>query len=283
MDIRLPQGADELPRHMAKIEAACRAGAAIPEMVGMTIAGSFALGIADECSDVDLQLVAYDDGFDAVVRAQDDVIHACGTAVARFSAEHTGLPELTIVLYDDLVHVDFLPIKLSKLATKNKGLPAQVLWEREGSITPELSKPVAEEGGLDLEWFEHRVWTWFWYVQSKILRGEIYEALDGLAWPRITVLFPLLGATRGTAASGARRIEPLMDDLAEAFSRTAGGSNREDALNALRASAELYTTLADPLLRERGVELASDARAIVGAALEAGLAWRPRGRRAQTA
>ena len=275
MDIKFPEGADRLPRHRAKIEAACRFGIDLPQLAGMAIAGSFALGIADEHSDVDLKLVTTDAGYDAVVDAQTELIAACGTPVARFPADHTGLPELTIVLYDDLVHVDLLPVKLSELADKNQGLPAQVLWERDGSLTRELAKSRAASMPPDVQWMEQRVWTWFWYLHSKILRGEIYEALDGLAWFRATVLFPLLGATRGSDVSGARRIEALMKDLDESFARTTTRADRAEAMDALRASSALYLKLADPLLKERGVELAAHARSTVSAALEAGLGWAP--------
>jgi hypothetical protein len=44
---------------------------------------------------------------------------------------------------------------------------------------------------------------------------------------------------------------------------------------ALRATHALYTSLADPLIKQHGIESATDARATVGAALDAGLAWRP--------
>lgn len=247
----------------------------VSEMAGMAVAGSFALGIADEYSDVDLQLVATDDGYDAVVAAQEEVIAACGTPVARFPADHTGLPELTIVLYDDLVHVDFLPIRLSDLAGKNQGLPAKVLWERDGSVTRELAKPADRKQAVDLEWIERRMWTWFWYAQSKILRGEVYEALDGLAWLRATVLFPLLGATRGENVSGARRVESLLAELADDFARTSSGPDRAAVMDALRTVHALYTRMADPLLEERGIEPATAARAAVTAALDEGLDWRP--------
>jgi hypothetical protein len=274
MDIHLPPGAAGLPRHRAKIEAACASGMRVSALAGMAIAGSFALDIADEYSDVDLKLVTTDDGYDDVVTAQDELIAACGNAVARFPADHTGLPELTIVLYDDLVHVDLHPIRLSELAEKNAGMPALVLWERDGSVTRELAKPGPQQPPVDLEWIERRVWTWFWYLHSKILRGEIYEALDGLAWLRVQVLFPLVGAARGESVAGARRVERLLVGIEDAFAATSGTADREGAMKALRSAADLYTTLADPLLEARAIERPDEARTVVGAALAAGLDWR---------
>jgi hypothetical protein len=275
MDWSLPPGTDTFPLHRAKIEAACRWGAARDELVGMAISGSFALGIADDYSDVDLKLVTTDEGHDSIVGAQNDLIRACGTAIARFPADHTGLPELTIVLYDDLVHVDLHPIRLSELATKNAGMPATVLWERDGAVSRALAASHAQPPTIDLEWIERRIWTWFWYLQSKVLRGEIYEVLDGLAWLRGEVLYPLLGAVRQRPVAGARRIEPLLDDAAPGFAATAPRVDRAEVMDALRATAELYRRLADPLLRARGIPEATAARVAVGDALTEGLDWRP--------
>ena len=275
MDVRLPQSAEKLPLHLAKIDKAARAGIGMPQLEGMIISGSFALGIADAYSDVDLKLVTTDEGYDDVADALDRLIDGCGRVVARFSAEHTGLPELTIVLYDDLVHVDFLPVRLSELYSKNAGMPALILWDRSDRVARELDRPSPPPSPVDLEWIERRVWTWFWYLQSKVLRGEIYEALDGLAWLRATVLFPLLGATRATAVAGARRIEPLLKELASDFAATSSRSEGAEVMEALRATARLYELLADPLLEKNSVATEDAARRVVRAALGAGLDWRP--------
>jgi hypothetical protein len=43
------------------------------------------------------------------------------------------------------------------------------------------------------------MWTWSWYIQTKVLRGELYEALDGLQYVRDNVLFKLLAMHAGNA------------------------------------------------------------------------------------
>jgi hypothetical protein len=46
-------------------------------------------------------------------------------------------------------------------------------------------------------------------------------------------------------------------------------------MEALRAEMDLYRRLADPLLAQHGVDLATEARTVILRALEAGLDWTP--------
>lgn len=119
------------------------------------------------------------------------------------------------------------------------------------------------------------MWTWSWYVQTKVLRGELYEVLDGLQFVRDRVLFRLLAMQRGERASAARRVEARTGMWARQFAETLPVLSRESMLTALRASMALYQSLADPLLDRYGVEVSGDARAVVLEALEAGFAWKP--------
>src|SRR5512132_3625515 len=128
MDFALPPTFDRFPRHRAKAEAACRAALADPDVVGMAVTGSFATGIADDVSDVDLRLYARSGTVETVVARVPELAAACGRVVALFVAEHLGIPTLTIVLFDELVHVDFDVISVDRAAEHNEGLPAVVLW-----------------------------------------------------------------------------------------------------------------------------------------------------------
>ncbi|HZN43043.1 MAG TPA: hypothetical protein VFC08_04855, partial [Actinomycetota bacterium] len=106
MEFDIPASFEPLPRHRAKVEAAVRAGLEIEDVVAMAVAGSFAVGNADELSDVDLRFYVAETAVDRTVRAIPAIAASCGTVIASFSGEHVGAPALTIVLYDDLVHVD---------------------------------------------------------------------------------------------------------------------------------------------------------------------------------
>ena len=138
--------------------------------------------------------------------------------MALFVADHLGIPSLTIVLYDDLVHVDFDVISVDRAAEHNQALPAVVLWERD-PISAALPGTYESDVAADVRWMEARIWTWSWYIQSKVLRGELYEALDGLQYVRGQVLFRLLALGRGDRPSGGRRAEAVVGAHADARSR----------------------------------------------------------------
>ena len=131
MDVVLPAPFNRFPRHRAKAEAACRAALADSDVVAMVVTESFATGGADELSDVDLRVYVRTVAVERVVARIPDLAAAAGRVVALFVAEHLGIPTLTIVLYDDLVHVDFDVVAADRAAEHNDGLPAVVLWERE--------------------------------------------------------------------------------------------------------------------------------------------------------
>ena len=276
MDVALPPTFEGLPRHRDKALAASRAAQADPDVIGMAVTGSFATGEADELSDVDLRLYARPDAVEGVVARVPDLAASCGDVVARFGADHLGIPGLTIVLYDDLVHVDFDVVAADRATEHNEGLPAVILWERE-PISARLPGTFEPDVATQVRWMEARIWTWSWYIQSKILRGELYEALDGLQYVRDRVLFRLLAFHGDRRPAGGRRAESFVGEHADAFARTVPTArDPETVLGALRAEVDLYRRLADPLLARHGVEPAAEARSVVLRALELGMGWTPR-------
>lgn len=182
MPLQLPAVLDALPMHRDKVERACGFGLSVPEILGMAIAGSFAAGGADIYSDVDLRVVVEDAALDAVFARRTEMSLSCGTVVAGFTGEHVGDPHLLIVLYDDLVHVDFDFTRLSDLAADNQGRSGLVLWERGDHLSRRLPGDHHPDRRGELSWIESRFWTWIWYVQSKILPGR---ALRGTRWPPV--------------------------------------------------------------------------------------------------
>jgi predicted nucleotidyltransferase len=275
MDVVLPARFDRFPRHRAKAEAACRAALADADILAMVVTGSFATGDADELSDVDLRVYVRPGAVEGVVARVPDLAAAGGRVVALFVAEHLGIPTLTIVLYDDLVHVDFDVVAADRAAEHNDGLPAVVLWERE-PISDALPGTYAPEVAAGLRWLEARIWTWSWYIQSKVLRGELYEALDGLQYVRDQVLFRLLAFHGDRRPAGGRRAEAAVGEHRDPFARTVPTSlDPTSFLAALREEIDLYRRLADPLLERHGIQTA-EARTVVLRALDLGLDWTPR-------
>ena len=275
MELALPPGIDRLPRHHARLEAICSAALDDDRILGIGVGGSFAAGHPDEYSDLDLQLAVDDGRVGDVGRDLPDLAGRAGGVVASFTAEHVGFPNMLIVLYEDLLHVDLEPIAASDIGARNAGLATHVVWEREAAISSRLGVQAQDDAAAQLRWFEHRMWTWCWYVQSKILRGELYEAIEGLQYLRNNVLFPLVARRRGDRPSGSRRVESILDELEGRFRETVPRHDADEALSALRASMSLYLELADPLLEGHGIDRLEDARELVLRALELGRDWEP--------
>jgi predicted nucleotidyltransferase len=275
MELSLPSRTEPFPVHRRRLEAVCRIAMSEPKVLGMLIGGSFASGEADPYSDLDMQFVVEDQEAEASAKIMRRVAERAGPMVAAFFAEHVGLPHMLIVLYRDLIHADFEPVAISRVGSRNAGLASHVLWERDGIVSSALPGNYEEDHAADLRWIEDRMWTWGWYVQTKVLRGELYEALDGLQYMRDNVLFKLLAMHRGERLSAARRVEARTGEWTQQFADTLPVLSRESMMKSLRASMALYQTLADLLLHKYGVEECRAARAVVLDALEAGLAWNP--------
>lgn len=274
-EIHLPASIEALRDHQAKLLALAHAAMEDPDILGMTIKGSFALESADEFSDLDLSFVIREGAYEDALGRRLELAGAPEEPVASFTADHLGVPELLIVLYDDLVHVDFRYVPLNDFPDPQEDLPCRVVWERDGVLTERLSGALPAQSHLDLAWIEARMWTWVWYTHAKILRGEVYEALDALQFLRSTVLFPLVAVTRGERPRASRRAEELVGDLGEDFAATVASPSRSATMQALEKTVHLYLHLADPLLRRRGIPKAQRARNVVLRALQAALELKP--------
>ncbi len=275
VDFVLPPAIDQLPRHKQHLVAACEMGLSEPDVLGMAIAGSFVDGTPDAYSDLDIRIVLEDGSFQRVFPRREELARACGSLVAAFTGEHVGEPNLFITLYEDLVHVDCLFAELAEAPDKNDGRRVHVLWQHDDRVGKALSRPYIADPFADLTYLETRMWTWTWYIQSKILRGELWEAVSGLTTLRNVVIFRLLAMTMSLRHRGSRFAEELVGEHAASIERTHGTLDKGPLLDALRTTVRLYLKLADPLLTQYGVDPVRAARSAVLPALEAGLLWQP--------
>jgi hypothetical protein len=275
MQIVLPKAIDDFPLHRQRLIAACDVGAAESEVIGMAISGSFAYGTPDAYSDLDLRVVVADGSLDRVFERKEAFARRCGPLVAAFTGEHVGEPHLLITLYSDLIHVDYLFTDLAGAAERNEGRPVHVLWQREPAVTAALSRTPTLDPVADLTYMESRIWTWAWYIQSKILRGELWEAASGINFVRDVVIFRLFAVVNQERFRGARFAESVVGEHGSAVTRTLSGLDRQELLEALRTEVRLYREIGDPLLARYGVQPNQAARATVLAALGKGLDFVP--------
>ncbi|MNM57855.1 hypothetical protein D3C81_690730 [compost metagenome] len=215
-------------------------------IVGVAAAGSYANGKMDEFSDLDMVIAVDPSCIAAVMDERHRIAAELGPLVAAFTGEHVGEPRVLICLYDGEdgnapLHVDLKFVSLSDVATRVDDL--LVLWERDGQLSRALQAEVPHFPAPDLQWIEDRFWVWIHYAALKIGRGELFEAVDFLAFLRARVLGPLILVEAGAQPAGVRRVETAAPLRAAQLQCTVAAYNAVSCIGCLHAAVELYRAL----------------------------------------
>lgn len=254
------------PVHRAFLESALPTLRGQPGLVGLAAGGSFAQGALDAYSDLDLVVVTTPEAFAPLLQDGPRLAASLGPLLGAFRGEHVGEPRLLICMYGPpLLHVDLKFVASDALAERVED--PVVLWDRDGTLRAGLAQGRATYPQPSFQWIEDRIWTWVHYLAVKIARGELFEALDGLAFLRGRVLGPLLLAEAGALPNGVRRFEERVPGQVAALRATLGAHERGACLAALEAAVELYTAL-----RERAAPAELERRAAAERAARAFLA-----------
>jgi len=210
----IPRGVSNLeglPEHRGVLERAVAHFQDDDRVVALILGGSLARGAPDFYSDVDLYIVARDDDFDAVFAERDTAAEAAGNPLFRFVVNPVpGGSTDQIAVYRGPVKLDLMYYRESDLSSGWKWGGCSVLKDTSGagivvSRSAGLAHPPPPPEALrDLD---QRFWTWCWYVFGKIVRGELWEALDGIHNIRSSALLPLLAWRDGLPHEGHRRLE----------------------------------------------------------------------------
>lgn len=228
-----------------------------PRVVGVAAGGSYLTRTMDEFSDVDLVIAGEPGGYASLMEDRQRIAGDLGALLAAFTGEHVGEPRVLICLYGPpLLHVDLKFVSLPDVAVRVED-PA-VLWERDGRLSAALAAGRARFPEPDPQWIEDRFWIWVHYGAAKVGRGELFEAIDFLAFLRGQVLGPLSLELRGARPSGVRRLEQLAPDLAEEMRATIATYDARSCLVAVRHAVEMYRRLRQAL-RPPGLVLRSAA------------------------
>lgn len=176
-------------------------------LLGVAIGGSYLSGEMDEYSDLDLIIVVDDAHYQNILQERQIFAYQFGALLAAFTGEHVGEPRVLICLYDNpLVHVDLKFLRLQDFTTDRIENPA-VLWEQENLLTLAIASNPCHYPPIDLQWIEDRFWVWVHYCAARLGRGELFEALDFLAFLRGQVLAPLAKVEAGRLPRGVRNLE----------------------------------------------------------------------------
>ena len=241
-------------RHRAFLDRALAAVPGLEGIVGLAAGGSFIADEVDEFSDLDLVLAVEPAAWPEILDRQQAVAAELDPSfLAGFTGEHVGEPRLLVCLYGPpLLHVDLKFVSLDDAHDRIED--PVILWEVDGRLSTALARTEARYPRADPTWIEERFWIWAHYLADKIERGELFEALDGLAFLRVRVLGPLVFRRAGVQATGVRRIESRVPDFAAELARTVGGVDAAACAAALEAAIELYTELREAGGEASGIE-----------------------------
>jgi predicted nucleotidyltransferase len=233
-------------------------------VVGLYLAGSFALGRPDKYSDIDLYVVIPNGSKEEVVRRAASMVQDVGKVATWFPAAHLGDPSQLIVIYEaELpIHVDFQYKEVGELIPRSKDKDIIILLDRSGDMaryreaSGKLGPPRENEQIERLQYLEDRFWGWSWYAASKIARGELWEARDAIEYMRSNVLVALADIGLGTPTEGNRRLESKYpNEIQMTLNDTIPGEHSKEryarALRALVAGFEnLFSRVGEHLVSQ---------------------------------
>ena len=190
-----------------------------------------------------------DEAFDEIFAERDVIVEAVGPPLFGFVVDPMpGGSTDHIVIYEGPVKFDFMYLKESDLKPAPKWVGRAVLEDTSGRVgaavarSERLAPPqqTAEEL-LDLN---QKFWIWCWYVFGKIVRGELWEALDGLHSIRSLALVPLLDWDAERPHEGYRRLERKTDpEMASRLMATVAAVQPQALYAALQAEMDLFRSL----------------------------------------
>jgi len=252
-------GLDLLSAHRTLLERAVNYFQGDDRVVSMILGGSLSHGAVDFYSDVDLYIVARDESFEAVFDERDTAARAIGSPLFRFAVDPIpGGSRDYIVMYPGPVKLDLMYYRESEIKPDRKWTGRLVLKDDSDSLEAVISRsagfsPDHPEPRALLE-MNQKFWTWCWYVFGKIMRGELWEALDGMHTIRSDALLPLLDWTAGRSHEGYRRLERKLDpEMAARLEATVAPLETQALYDALQTAIALFWDLREPVFDVRGL------------------------------
>jgi predicted nucleotidyltransferase len=214
-----------------------------PRILGVAVGGSFLLNELDEYSDLDLVVYVDPKHYAQVLKERESIVKNMDSLLESFTGEHVGEPRLLICLFGPpLLHIDLKFVSMDDI--KEKVENPIVLWEREAFVSSQVYLEPADFPRPNHEWIEKRFWVWVHYTATKIARGELFEALEAIAFLRGHVLGPIILEKHGARPQGLRQLEThaSQGDLKQ-LRATLTKYDAGDCLRALRESVILYETI----------------------------------------
>jgi predicted nucleotidyltransferase len=260
----LPSVFTDFPAHRKIAEKVLRLLEQDERVLGVYLSGSFASGRPDEYSDLDFGILVPAEAREQILQEHAKLRAQVGDILADFPATHLGDPNLLITFYreDYPVHVDFQYRIKEELTPRARDRNVAVLLDRSGALEEwkaacgdavESDAPTPEQ----LQYFEDRLWAWCIYTDSKIKRGELWEAREAIEYIRNNVLVRVAYYLRSLPFEGNRRIDTKFPRETTSLleSTLPAGHSQKEYSDALFALANAYVQLMDETTRRFGVRI----------------------------
>lgn len=213
------------------------------------LSGSFVYGKPDYFSDIDLNILVEDKFIDSVYREKDKIISRVSTVASKFPATHLPLPNRLYVVFfeynNDIVKVDFDFESISDFNGFDK--KREVIFDRTNMLKKKFGKIDGKRQSLtkdELLDLNAKFWGWVWYSFGKIMRGEYFEAFDGIYCVRKLIINRLVLDMTESKDEGWRRIEEkYTKKLLDQFKATHSDISKESLLKSLLATITLYKNI----------------------------------------
>lgn len=233
-------------------------------VLGIYLSGSFVYGKPDMYSDVDFYILVPLETREQIKKDHEKLRNQVGDVISDFPATHLGDPNQFITFYRGSypIHVDYQYRVKDELAPRRKDKDVLILldksgelqeWKNKCSSVEELYSPTQES----LQYFEDRFWAWCIYTDSKIKRGELWEARDAIEYMRNNVLVKLAYYTSSLRSEGNRRIETKFPkEIILALELTLQkGHSRKDYAGALLELANCYVQFMGEAVKKWGIKV----------------------------
>jgi hypothetical protein len=266
---------DRFPEHRRVLDAVVAAYRDDPRITGVLLGGSNVAGGMDGYSDVDLDVVVADAAFDAVFGERDRAVEAAGRPLFRFLSDIPGLEHLYVVLYDSPAGPVKLDVEYHRAGAVDPSewlTRCRPLLDRTGALatgrTASTGLPPLAPRAEEVRALEQKFWPWCWYAFGKLMRGELWEAVDAVHIIRTRLLVPLIAWGAGRRPEGYRRLEQQADAaVLGRLAATVAPPERAPLYAALQAAIDLYGTLRTPVFARYGVQTDASAEATVRQAI----------------
>jgi predicted nucleotidyltransferase len=241
----LPSCLDELPLHRAAVERFVERLAPLDGVDAAFISGSVGRDEGEALSDLDLVLVAGDEGARAVLQSRAPQLFAeLGDVLVVTQAVHIT-PTLWLGVLDGPLPVDLDIVGWEKEEPGAWLESFCIVKDAGGRLARIRQASQGPHPGYDAEWLQglsERWWRWMFYVAKDNKRGDWLTALGNFEFLRANAFRPLLRTLAGLPPEGARlRGGARLDRVAATFALF--DANEDSWDRALLAMHELFLEL----------------------------------------